>query len=164
MAARRSWYERPLLDWLVAGLITVVLALTPVQRLMTDADHTAQRAVMGNVASILGVVASFTIAALFFYAGADNPSARAVRARWGTWFAGAFLRSLGVVLIGAFGCAFTQLGVPGTGATVVFLAFSSLAVVKLGRIVLLVGALLVAEQADSAELPPLETRVQRSAL
>lgn len=159
MARRRSWYERPSLDWLVAGTITTALALTPVQRLMTNADCTAQRAVMGNVASILGVIASFTIAAMFFYAGADNPSARAVRARWGTWFAGAFLRSLGVVLVGAFGCAFSQLGVPGTGATVVFLAFLSLAVVKLGRIVLLVGALLIAEQADSVESPPLEARL-----
>lgn len=125
---------------------------------MTAADCSAQRSLMTTVAGILGTVASFTIAAMFFYAGADSPSVRAVRTRWGGWFSGAFLRALATLLTGAFVNAFASLGVPSSAATIVFFSAVCVSLAKLGRILLIVAALLVGQQADEQELPSLERR------
>lgn len=162
MAERRKFYERPLLDWVLAAAVAVILALSPLRTLVTAADEAAQRGAMISVASILGVLASFTAAATFFYASAGNPTARAVRARWGRWYTWAFLRALAVLLVGSFICVFASLGVASSGATIVFFAAVCTSLAKLVRILLIVAALLLSQQTDAHELPPLDRRPQRS--
>lgn len=158
MTSPSKLLDRPALDWLVIGTITLVAAVTPLQRLFTYADIEAQRSTMASVASVLGTVAAFTVAALFFYAGLDNPSTQRVREAWGGYLSRTFLGSLAVIIVAALVCGFTGLAAPSVGATVTFFAAITAALVKLGRLTLVVSALLRGQRHDDSEKPDLHLR------
>lgn len=150
--------DRPSADWLVIAALTAAASLSPLERLFTCANVDAQRGTMTSTGAVLGTVAAFTIAALFFYAGLDNPATRRVRDAWGGVLSRTFLGALAVIILGALVCGFTGLAVPSTGATVTFFASVVAAVVKLGRLTLVVAALLRGQRYDGKEKPDLQVR------
>jgi len=76
MTRWRKLGERPAVDWLLIFLLAGAASLSPLRALFTCANADAQRGTMTSTGAVLGTVAAFAIAALFFYAGLDNPATR----------------------------------------------------------------------------------------
>jgi small-conductance mechanosensitive channel len=158
MVRVRRLLDHPLIDWIAIGIIAGTASASPLVGWFKSVDVVAQRQTMGNTCVVLGVLAAFSTAALFFYAGLDNPSTRRVRERWSGRLAGTFLRALSVIVVSTLVCGFTGLGSPSTGATVVFFIAIIVSVVKLGRLLLVVSALLHGQDYDARLLPELRVR------
>jgi len=157
----RSWLDRPILDWLMVGVIAfVVLRWTPLVRLFTATSQDGQRAAMSSTASALGTIAGFSIAALFFYSALDNPATQRMRAEWGGHLAGVFLRALAVMFLASIVCGFTAISVPSRVGAIVFLGAMLTGFTKLGRTILIVAALLHGQSYD-AQQRPVAVRVTR---
>jgi hypothetical protein len=151
---RRSWLDRPTLDWVVVGLIVfVVLWWTPLVRLFTATSQDGQRSAMSSTASALGTIAGFSIAALFFYSALDNPATQRVRVEWGGYLAGMFLRALAVMFLASMVCGFTAISVPNHVGAIVFLIAILAGFIKLARIILIVAALLHGQRHDAQHKP-----------
>lgn len=159
---RRSWLDRPALDWAAVGLIVFfVLQWTPLVSLFTATSQDGQRSAMSSTASVLGTIAGFTVAALFFYSALDNPATRRVRVEWGGHLAGVFLRALAVMFLASVVCGFTAVSVPNRAGAVVFLAAMLAGFAKLARLILVVAALLHGQRHDAQQKPVAAVRTTR---
>lgn len=150
--------DRPSLDWLLIASAALLVGLSPAVDWFSRADLVAQRDTMENTCSVLGTIAAFSMAALFFYAGLDNPTTRRVRARWAGRMSGVFLRALAVIVLGAFVSAFAGLGAPQPAATIVFFTALITSIVKVGRLMLVVTGLLRGQDHDVREKPKIKVR------
>jgi len=160
----RSLLDRPILDWVVWGMIAfVLLRWTPLVRLFTGTSQDGQRAAMSSSASALGTIAGFSIAALFFYSALDNPATQRVRAEWGSQLVGMFLRALTVMFLASIVCGFTAVTVPNRIGTAVFLIAMLAGFTKLARTMLIVKALLHGQRYD-AQLKPVTVRMTRRSM
>lgn len=146
----RGPLDRPILDWLIAAVpVYVVVCYTPIVAMFAAADASGQRSAMGTIASLLGGIAAFGVAALFAYSALDNPTTRKVRARWGGHLAGTFLRGLAVMFLAAAVAGFCQVSVPNPAGITVFFSAVMIAAVKLLRVLLIVAALLSGQRQDT---------------
>ncbi|MBN9113667.1 MAG: hypothetical protein J0I34_33450 [Pseudonocardia sp.] len=134
---------------LATVIVVLLLWLAPVVSLFTGTDADGQRSAMSSMSSLLANVASFGVAALFAYSALSNPTTRRMRARWGTHLTGVFLRSLGIMFLSATVCGFTAVSVPHKAGAIVFLSAAVIAVVKLVRLLLVVGSLLKGQVDDA---------------
>ena len=161
-ARHRGWLDRPALDWAVVGIIVfVVFRWTPLVGLFTGTSPDGQRSAMCSTASVLGTIAGFSVAALFFYSALDNPATRYVRSEWGGHLAGVFLRALAVMFLASVVCGFTAVSVPNQAGAVVFLAAMLAGFVKLARLILIVAALLQGQRHDAQQKPVATVRTTR---
>lgn len=149
-APRRGPLDRPILDWLIAALpVFVVVRWTPLISMFAATDHSGQRSAMGTMASLLGGIAAFGVAALFAYSALDNPTTRKIRARWGGHLAGTFIRGLAVMFLAAAVAGFCQVSVPNPAGTIVFFSAVMIGTVKLLRVLAVVAALLSGQKRDT---------------
>ncbi|GAA1280929.1 hypothetical protein GCM10009609_51140 [Pseudonocardia aurantiaca] len=148
--SRRGPIDRPSLDWVLVAVIAFpVLWWSPVVQLFGATDPDGQRSAMSSTSSLLANVAAFGVAALFAYSALENPTTRRMRARWGPHLTGVFLRSLGVMFLGAIVIGYAAVSVPNPAGTIVFFVVSLLAFVKLLRMLLVVASLLKGQDADA---------------
>jgi hypothetical protein len=148
--SRRGLLDRPSFDWVLVTIVAVpVLWFTPVVRLFVTTDADGQRSAMSSMSSLMANVAAFGVAALFAYSALANPTTRRMRARWGPYLTGVFLRSLGVMFLAATVAGFTAVSVPHPTGAIVFFVASLLGFVKLLRLLLVVGSLLKGQDADA---------------
>jgi hypothetical protein len=148
---RRGPLDRPILDWVVAAvLVVVVVRWTPLVAMFVATDQGGQRSAMGSTASLLGSIAAFGVAALFAYSALDNPTTRKIRARWGGHLAGTFIRGLGTMFLAAAVAGFCQVSVPNPAGTIVFFSSVTIGTVKLLRVLLVVAALLGGQRQDTS--------------
>lgn len=158
----RGSLDRPALDWVVVGLIVfVVLRWTPLVGLFTSTSQDGQRSAMSSTASVLGTIAGFSVAALFFYSALNNPATRHVRTEWGGHLAGVFLRALAVIFLASVVCGFTVVSVPNPAGAVVFLVATLAGFTKLARLILIVVALLHGQRHNAQQNPVATVRTTR---
>lgn len=147
---RRGLLDRPILDWGIAAVpVLIVVWRTPLVAMFAATDPGGQRSTMGTIASLLGGIAAFGVAALFAYSALDNPTTRKVRARWGGHLSGVFLRGLAAMFLAAAVAAFCQVSVPNPAGTIVFFSAVTIGTVKLLRVLLVVAALLSGQRQDT---------------
>lgn len=146
--------DHPSIDWPVPVLVTV-LAWQPTGLLdrLAKVPAEAQRTTFGASATVMSILAGFTVSVMFYFASNDNPTLEQFRDEHGPLLnrslVGAFISLVfSVMLVIA-----AILAVPGIIASVFFCGSAALALVKMLRISFLAWGMLQARYRDTRRRP-----------